>query len=388
MSMFKRSRFKLVKKNANMLLHFFLFKGYKIGQFNSKTGGYDLMRVIRIFILLMTILSITGLFTWDSQCRVFSAEAQLPLLVEPIYPENQNPQTKGYFDLHVKPGDKFSLSVRLTNKKDEEVTVRMKSANAFTNPSGGMMYEQEIDSTDTVLLEDAVRMADYMKIEEIIVVPPLSSVDIPIEVIVPETSGETLLGGLLFTTQGQATEEQQDVEEGKANFVIKTETVFAIAVQFNLPGEVAQDFFLGKAGFLPQSAHLFIEMTNNAQKIQEDILGTYTLLDNEEIELFKGEFGPFKMAPKSRIRLPFQWGHETLASGTYTVIIEGTFGGERITASEGFQIGDEDVEEYVEKTRPVLPEAQINKGIPTWIWIAGAILIGIIMFYIGKRRAL
>ncbi|WP_078543023.1 DUF916 domain-containing protein [Litchfieldia alkalitelluris] len=313
-------------------------------------------------------------------------ETNLPLSIEPIYPKNHNPQIKGYFDLTVNPGDEQSLSVRITNKEDEEVTVSMKSANAYTNPSGGMMYEDEIDSPDTGLLNDAVRMAEYIKIEETVTVPPLSSVDVPIEFSVPGSDGQTLLGGILFTTQGDETEQQQEVEEGTANFVLKTETVYAIAVQLNLPTTVTSNFFLGEAGFIPETAQVFIEMTNDAQKIQEEITGTYSVSDQEGNKLFNGEFGPFKMAPKSKIRYPFQWGHDTLEDGNYTLNIKGNIADRAFSISKVFTIKNKDVEEYVEKTQPNVPQANVNNGIPIWVWIISAVLFGIVMFVLGKRK--
>jgi hypothetical protein len=344
------------------------------------------MVIIRCFVSLV-FLTLLGVFLIFSGQYAEAEEAKLPLIIEPIYPENQNPLTKGYFDLRVTTGDNQSLSVRITNKEDKEMTITMKAANAFTNPTGGMMYEQKIDSPDTVLLNDAVFMADNIKIEETVTVPPLSSLDVPIDVTVPELEGQTFLGGILFTTQGAEAEQQQEVEEGTANFVLKTETIYAIAVQLNLQTEVPSNFLFGKAGFSTETAQVFIEMTNNAQKIQEEITGTYSVLDDGGNDLFSGKFGPFKMAPKSKIRYPFEWGHETLEDGTYTLTIEGTFGGEKVSSSEAFTIKSKDVEEYMEKTKPNLPEAQVNRGIPTWIWILGAVLFGIVMFLLGRKRA-
>ncbi|WP_428911941.1 WxL protein peptidoglycan domain-containing protein [Niallia sp. Krafla_26] len=341
------------------------------------------MKILRIVILITVIY---GIFFSLVKSYAVAEDTKQPLIIEPIYPENQNPETKGYFDLTVSPGEKQSLSVRITNNEDKEVMITMKSANAYTYPTGGMMYEYEINSPDTVLLDDAVRMAEYIKIEETVTVPPLSSVDVPVEISVPESNGQTLLGGILFTTQGDETEQQQQVEEGKANFVLKTETVYAIAAQLNLPTTVTSNFFLGEAGFIPENAQVFIVMTNDAKKIQEEITGTYSVSDQEGNELFNGEFGPFKMAPKSKIRFPFQWGHDTLEDGTYTLTIQGKVEGKSINASETFTINNNDVEEYAEKAQPNKPQAVVNNGIPTWVWIVGAILFGIVMFLIGKRK--
>lgn len=341
------------------------------------------MKVLRILVLITVIYGMAFSLSND---YVKAQETKLPLTIEPIYPENQNPQTRGYFDLSVKSGEEQSLNIRITNKDDEEVTVSMRSANAYTNPNGGMLYEYEIDSPDTVLLNDAIRMAEFIKIVDTITVPPLSSVDVPIELKVPESVGQNILGGILFKTQGEETEQQQEVEEGTANFVLKTETVYAIAVQLNLTNTVPFNFQLGEAGFIGETAHVFIEMINDAQKIQEEITGSYAVSDQEGNQLFTGEFRPFKMAPKTKIRYPFQWEHETLEDGTYTLSIQGFTGGTEVASTKTFTINNKDVEEYVEKAHPNVPQAKANNGIPAWVWVVCAVLFGIVMFLIGKKR--
>jgi hypothetical protein len=334
--------------------------------------------------MILSVLLVLCLF-YDYE-NVNAQQDKIPLIIEPIYPPNQNPDTKGYFDLSVNEVENQSISVRITNNKDEEITVRMKSANAFTNPTGGMMYEQQIDSLDTVILDDAVKMAEYIDIEDTVTVPPSSSIIVPIKLMIPNFDGQTLLGGVLFTTQGGESNQGGEVEEGKANFIIKTEMVNAIAIQLNFPNTVEADFSYGKAGFNAKNASVFIEIINNAQKIQGEIKGTYKILDNKNNELFYGEYGPFKMAPKSKIRYPFNWGNEILEDGTFTLVINGTVGEEKVAVSKSFTIGNADVEEYVERTQTSLPQAKIDNGVPTWLWIVGAVIFGFVMFLIGKRR--
>jgi hypothetical protein len=340
------------------------------------------MKVICFF---MSVYILYGMGSF--MVNVEAQDTKLPLIIEPIYPQNQNPQTVGYFDLSVSPGDKQSLSIRITNKEEDEVTVSIKSANAFTNPTGGMMYEKKLDSPDTVLLNDAVHMADHIEVQETITVPPLSSVDVPIGINVPKIEGQTLLGGILFTTQGEETEKQQEVEEGKASFVLKTEMINAIAIQLNFPNKVDTNFQFGESGFIPETTQVYMEMTNNAQKIQEEIKGTYAVTDENGKELFHGKFGAFKMAPKSKIRHPFQWGDAPLEDGTYTVAIEGTVEGEKVSTSDTFTINNKDVEVAIEHTKPNQLQANVNKGIPTWVWVVGALLFGILMFLVGKKKS-
>lgn len=339
------------------------------------------MKVIRFLTSVLIFGLSFSLFSNYSEAE----KKVVPLIIEPVYPENQNPQTKGYFDLSVKANDKQSLKVRIFNNGKNDITVSMRPADAYTNPNGGILYENGLDSPNTVLLKDSVRMADFIKIAKTINVPAASSVDVPIVLEIPDSNGQNLLGGILFTTQGDEKEQQQKVEDGTANFVLKTETVYAVALQLNLPNKIPVDFKLGEAGFIAETGFVYIEMFNYAKKIEEEIKGEYTLSDQSGKELFKGRFGPFKMAPKTMIRYPIKWGSETLEDGRYNLHIQGSVAGNMFSASKSFTISNRAVTEYVEKTQN--PQGKEENEIPIWVWIGGAVLFGVVMFMIGKRRS-
>lgn len=339
-----------------------------------------LTRILMSICLLCII--ITGLFHGGA----LAEDTKIPLTIDPVYPKNQNPQTKGYFDLSVNPNTKQSLSIKITNNKAKQVMVNIIPANAYTNPSGGMMYQQEINSSDTVLLPDAIRMAKYIEVQRTVTVPPLSSVEVPIIINVPKSDGQTLLGGILFTVQGGQKVEQQPVKKGIANFVLKSETVYAVALQLNLPNKEKTHFSFGKVGFTPENGTLFVEMTNDSQKIQNEIKGTYTVSNTSGKQLFAGNYGPFKMAPKSRIRYPIQWGNKTLNNGKYIINIKGTVDGKSNTTIKNFQIGNNDIKEYTQRVQS-LPQTSINKGIPKWIWVICAIIFGLVMYFLGRRKS-
>lgn len=313
-----------------------------------------------------------------------AAEAQSTMQVVPIYPPNQVPVTKGYFDVDVKPGEQLTLYVRLKNSDKKPITVQVELANAYTSPTGGIFYESEIDSDDTMLLENAVPMTDYLQTEESVKIPAGESFEVPIQVKVPESDGETLLGGILLTQVAE--EKAEDAEKtGKdeAKFVVNTETRYAIAIKLNLENKSEPNFSLGKAGFISETAKVFIEMKNDAQLIQGEIEGSYSVLNNEGTELFKGVMNPFNMAPKSKIRFPFAWDQESLEDGTYTLALKGHAGKKEFSTEENFTISNKEVQEYAEKTNP---DAELKQGIPTWVWIVVAIVFGIIMFFVGRRK--
>lgn len=330
----------------------------------------------RIFALLVFLLTLPAF--------VFAAESPSSLQVEPIYPANQIPETKGYFDVNVKPAEKVTMHLLLENTSSEPINVRVEKSNAYTSPTGGIFYEQETDSEDTKLLDEAAHMADYMEVEETVTIQGNESVELPIEVTVPEIDGETLLGGIQVTEE-KVKEEQTGEDE--TNFVINTETTYAVAIQLNLPTKSEPDFSTGTAGFIPDTAQVFLEMANDAYLIQSDVTGTYAVQDSEGTEIFSGAMNKFIMAPKSKIRFPFAWNNEKLEDGNYTLKVAGKAGDKEFSVEEPFTISTEEVQEYAETVNPVAEVDEDNeKGIPAWVWIAAAIAFGLLMFFMGRRK--
>nr|WP_106781029.1 DUF916 domain-containing protein [Lysinibacillus timonensis] len=334
--------------------------------------------LIIIFILFIWIFLVGNVEFVEAQ------DANMPITVEPKYPDNHNNETVGYFDLNVNPGDQQSIEIIITNKEDKEIKVNLASAYAFTNPTGGIMYKELIDSSETILLDNGIHIKENIQVEESVTIPPQSSVTVPIEFSVPQSNGETLLGGVLISTQGNTIQQQQEVEEGTANFTVNTEMVIAMAIKLNLPNSVDSNFQLGEAGFNGELAQVYLEMINDAQKIQEEVSGSYSITNQEGQELFNGEFGSFKMAPKTKIRYPIQWGYETLEEGNYTLNIQS----ESLNLNEikEFSIKDEDVVQFVEQSQTNVTVAKEEGGMPSWVWIAAVVLVGLLMFILGRRK--
>lgn len=93
------------------------------------------------------------------------------------------------------------------------------------------------------------------------------------------------------------------------------------------------------------------------------------------------------MAPKTAINFPLHWDHETLEDGTYSITIHLNVNDEDITRTEEFTIGNDQIQEYVERTQPVVPQVEGKESIPIWVLIlAGAIVLGGLLFWLGARN--
>lgn len=113
------------------------------------------------FIVKLRFIAICSFLLLWIPVSAFAEENITPLEIEPIYTENQQTDTRGYFDLLVEPGQQQTIELRVTNNLEEKITLSGSTANAFTHPTGGILYSQDIDSENTRLLEDAVHLADF-----------------------------------------------------------------------------------------------------------------------------------------------------------------------------------------------------------------------------------
>jgi hypothetical protein len=335
---------------------------------------------------LCAFLFIIGLCFVGTE-NAFSEEGGPPLSIEPIYPDNQDAKVKGYFKIRVEPNQKQTVKIRITNNLEDDQKVIIQKANGFTNPVGGMLYRETIDSNDSILLDDGIKLVDHIDVESEVTIAGKDTVEIPIDISVPDVDSGTILGAVRIVTEGKADEKSVEVEEGTANFVLQTETAQSIAIQLDLPKTVEPSFSMGKSGFTLNGPSAYMEMKNNAQMIQENLSGEYHLEDTDGNQLFQGEIPTFNMAPKTQINYPFQWNNETLEDGDYTLFVTLNANGEEVVAEESFTIGNDEVEEYVERNQPVVPEGQVENGIPIWVWIlAGAIILAGVMFWLGRRN--
>lgn len=339
------------------------------------------MKYIRFFIFV-TVLFI--IFCTAAFPGVASAEAaEQPMSVKPILPENQKVGVDGYFNLLVNSGDKQTIYLQITNNKKENIVVALASANAYTRPAGGIFYAAEIDSLETILLDKFFALSNYISMDKEVIIKPNETVNVPIEVTVPDMKNGSILGGVLISEIAPASEDVKE-ETNEAKFKVITKSVFAVAIQLDLPEQAIPAFSFGSAGFNPVGPNVFIAMRNDAPMIQRQISGAYQVTNKDGQELFAGMFEPIIMAPKTQMNFPMHWGSSVLEPGKYTLSIAANVAGKEMVAEENFDINKAAVETYAERANQ--PMAQTQVGIPYWVAIAAVVIIGGLGLVWKKQR--
>ncbi len=334
-----------------------------------------------IFVSVLLIIICTIAFP-----IVAIAEAtEQSISVEPILPENQKPGVTGYYNLLVNSGDKQTIYMQITNNKNDNIVVALAPAHAYTRPAGGIFYSEEIDSPETMLLDAFFAMSNYISMDQEVIIEPNETVNVPIEVTVPDLKNGSILGGVLISEIAPAQEDvEEETKEDEAVFKVITKSVFAVAIQLDLPEQASPAFSFGNAGFNPVGPNVFIAMRNDAPMIQRQISGVYQVTNKDGQELFAGMFEPISMAPKTQINFPMHWDSTVLEPGKYTLSIAVNVAGKEMVAEEHFNIDKAAVETYAERANQ--PIAQTQVGIPYWVAIAAVFIIGGLVWF-QKRKA-
>lgn len=313
------------------------------------------------------------------------------LVVKAIIPENQKAEVNGYFDLLVKSGEKQTVYVQITNNKEENIVVTLVPANAYTRPGGGIFYDTAINSPDITLLDQSFALSDHISVEKEVAIKGNQTVDVPIEITVPDMQNGSVLGGLMISEKAPANEAvKENTKSNEAKFKVLTKTVFSIAIQLDFPKEATPDLSFGKAGFHSDGAKVYIEIRNDAPMIQKEISGTYKVTGEDGKELFEGKIAPIIMAPKTQINYPVPWNAPTIESGNYTLSVLANVAGKKINVDRNFIIDENEVAKYSEKAnQPTAKLQTVPRNLLYWI-IAAVVLIciGFIFWFVKKKRNL
>ena len=318
---------------------------------------------------------------------VSAADSFTDLEVELIYPDNQVLDSESFFDISAEPNQSNSMDVRIHNKSSKPVTINVEKTNAYTAPNGGIIYGTTAVSEDTKLLDGAIRLADYINTEKSITIPAEESADLHVHVTVPEIDKGTLLGGIKLILETQKEEDvTETIAESKTNFENETETTKSIAIRLNLSEKMASNFSLGKAEYDSAAEKIYLETINGANHIQENIEGVYTVMDNSGAVLFKGAIEPFAMAPMSKTKLQITPDYGTLEEGTYILMIKGKSGEKEFFAEEPFTISTDKVLAITENKYSSADTEEYYEVLPSWFWIIGVIIFGVITIFTVKKR--
>ena len=237
--------------------------------------------------------------------------------VDPVLPSNQANPKVGYYDLLLAPGQKQSITVKLSNQTNEMVAVDVSIASATTNINGVVEYITNAIKPDISL---RYNMKDYAKGPGRVEIPAKSIKNVQIEVTMPDSNFDGLIaGGITFKqdpSQLESTELDSDgiSIQNQYQFVVgllmqQTDKVVPPVLNMNsvVPAQVNYRNVIN-ANFQNSAMGFLRDMAVDAQvthKGQTDVL-------------YKVQKDSMSMAPNSNFDFPMPLDGQRFQSGTYT----------------------------------------------------------------------
>lgn len=262
-------------------------------------------------------LVVTGILTSFAVGGKLAHADTINFSVNPIIPSNQaNPQ-EGYFDLVLKPGEKQTLQVALTNNTAKKITVETMIASTTTNDAGQVEYGPAQTKPDESL---KYNLKDYVKAPAETVIEPKATVDVKFGVDMPTAAFQGLMaGGITFQ---QKPSELTDSTKNQKGFAIKNQYQYIVAMLMRQQaGTVAPDLKLN--GVTPSQNNTRNIIAANLQNpnmgylnnmnVQADVKG---VSDSSIHYTYHNEI--MQMAPNSNFNLQVPVSQTGPLTGTYS----------------------------------------------------------------------
>ena len=114
------------------------------------------------------------------------------------FPENHNPETRGFFDLRVYPGQQQEIEVSINNQGDTPFYVEIELVTATTNRNGIVNYSPGDDPDESMVhpFSEIARLTNSG--DRILEIPANGRVIVPITINVPEEGFEGIILGSIF----------------------------------------------------------------------------------------------------------------------------------------------------------------------------------------------
>lgn len=330
---------------------------------------------------LVTSLVLGG----TSAAYAASSDSPLPFVVQPIYPPNQQPSVRGYFELKATPGGHQKLQVHIINKNSHAISISISPANALTTTNGGIQYVESNGSQSTHLLNSEFDLGDHITVPNVVTIASNSQTTVPINVVFPTSRVGTYLGGIIFSNYVPGQPIRPSNTKEKVTFTVNSRFSMAMALQLDMPTPGTPIFSFGPVTFstVPSGSQLLIQMSNEGAALLRNVKGSFQVSNHEGRVAIKGQFGPFAMAPQSQIQYPVLWKNQ-LSPGTYKVQLIADYQGHHITHVGTFFIGLKQMVQY----QTVTGQSPLPFQIPHWLWVGvGIVLVSMVVlgYWLGLR---
>ena len=248
-------------------------------------------------------------------------------------PENQLDQKVTYFDLLLKPDEKQTLTLRVTNRLEEELPLEISFNKALTNGSGVVEYAGNLTDQGTFALpniEDLVTVS-----ANTLTLAPKETQELQLKIHMPKEAFKGLLAGGIYVKQVEPAKS----EAGNVTNLLSREIALLLRVNKE---PVAPELKVVSATAQQANAR------NGVIAVIENVSGTYvsdvaikTTITKDGKEVISDKKEGMKIAPSSQFPYRISLAGQAFKEGTYEVALEITAGEQSWSGTESFTIEPE-----------------------------------------------
>ena len=159
--------------------------------------------------------------------------------VMPILPENHNPASRGFFDLTVTPAQQQRLEIEIENARNESIEITVSTLTAGTSEHGHVEYA-DFDLVFDESIQHPFSEISFVGADNPIVIPPESSVYVPIYIDIPPEGFDGIILGSVHILLGLT---EEDIEQA-GMFLEQFAHVIPVRLREN-DNPIGVDFTLG-----------------------------------------------------------------------------------------------------------------------------------------------
>ncbi|WP_430597714.1 DUF916 and DUF3324 domain-containing protein [Enterococcus sp. AZ177] len=296
-----------------------------------------------------------------------------------IYPENQHNDV-GYFDLRMKPGQKQTVIMQMSNSSNKELVMEVRLNSTKTNSNGVLEYGSSSLAKDKSLKYE---FSDIVKGPDTVTIPAKGTLDYTMEIKMPEATFDGVISGGI-EIQEKESEEAQKSEKGmvinKYAYVVgmlltETDKQIKPNLKFNKVYPELKNY---------RNA-IFINFSNvESAFIDEMTIDVQIMRKSSDEVVYDTKQSRMRMAPNSMIDFPVSLNGEKMVAGDYRARVVVTADGEKWSWEEPFIITDEEADKFNQEDVSLLQENGIN-----WVMIilivSGVFLSIVAIFFVVKK---
>lgn len=302
--------------------------------------------------------------------KVAFAEENVDFSVRAIFPENQVNKNYTYFDLKMKPDQKQTIEVIVSNTSVEEETYTVSINQAYTNKQGFIDYAKK-----DAILDSSIKypIKDIVKYEKEVTVPAEEAVKIPIEIQMPQESfdGQILAGIQVTKQQSEDSNQAISNEIGYILGLKLTENDNPVNREIQLESVKAAVSY-GKTSIVVKLKNPTMDAIGKL-KYKVNIKNEHTSKSIKKITYNSG----MEMAPNSLYDFVVDWDGKRLVAGNYLMeLVISDAKGNEWKFNEKFTITEKEANDINKVTIDI---DAVNTSIP----MRGYIVIGVAILLVA-----